>query len=79
MISFVQIFTWIGINPAAARNALIADFLSVRLECLKDMSSEYPEDTFLSWTKRSDGPFLLSLSPLQKNPLWKLVLLVKDV
>ena len=28
MISNVQIFTWIGINLATVRNALIVDFLS---------------------------------------------------
>ena len=41
----VQIFTRIGIVPAAARNAIIADFLSEGLEGLVHMSDEDVRDT----------------------------------
>ena len=57
MISNVKILTWIGINPAAARNALIADFLFDGLEGLKDLTCEDVKDTFASYPKRTDGPF----------------------
>ena len=40
MITNVQIMTWIGINPAAAQNALIADFLSDGLIGLKDLTQD---------------------------------------
>jgi len=46
MISHIQIFTWIGINPAAIRNALISDFLSGWLEGLREVSSDDIKDTF---------------------------------
>ena len=79
MISNVQIFTWIGINPAPVRNALIADFLSGGLGGLRDMTSDDTKDTFASYVKRSDPPFPVVLSPLQKQRLRGLVLLVKDI
>jgi len=63
MISNAQIFTWIGINPASVRNALIADFLSGGLEGLRSMSSDDIKDTFASYIKRSDPPFPIVLSP----------------
>jgi len=36
MICNVQIFTWIGINPAPVRNAVISEFLSGGFEGLRD-------------------------------------------
>ena len=48
MISHVQIFTWIGINPAPVRNALIADFLLGGLGGLRDMSYDDIKGTFAS-------------------------------
>ena len=79
MISNVQTFTWIGINPAPVRNALIADSLSGGLDGLRDMSSDDIKGTFASYVKRSDPPFPVVLSPLQKQRLRGLVLLVKDI
>ena len=79
MISNVQIFTWIGINSATVRNALIADFLSGGLDGLRDMSSDDIKSTFASYVKRADPPFPVVLSPLQKQRLRGLVLLVKDI
>jgi len=38
--------TWIGINPAAARNALIADFLSDGLIGLKNLTQDDVKETF---------------------------------
>ncbi len=65
MISHVQIFTWIGINPAPVRNALIADFLSGGLGGLRDMPSDGIKGIFASYVKRTDPPFPVILSPLQ--------------
>ena len=81
MISNVQIFTWIEINPATVRNALITDFLSGGLDGLRDMSSDDIKNTFASYVKRTDSPFpvVLPPSPLQKQRLRGLVLLVKDI
>ena len=79
MISNVQILTWIGINPATVHNAIIADFLSGGLDGLRDMSSDDIKSTFASYIKRTDAPFPVVLSPLQKQRLRGLVLLVKDI
>jgi len=79
MISNVQIFTWIGIVPATVRNSIIADFLSGGLDGLRDMSSDDIKSTFASYIKRTDAPFPVVLSPLQKQRLRGLVLLVKDI
>jgi len=79
MISNVQILTWIGINPATVRNAIISDFLSGGLDGLRDMSSDDIKSTFASYVKRTDPPFPVVLSPLQKQRLRGLVLLVKDI
>jgi len=79
MIYHIQIFTWIGINPEAFRNALINDFLSKGLEGLREMSSDGSKDTFSSYIKRTDPPFPVVLSLLKKQRLRGLVLLVKDM
>ena len=79
MISNVQIMTWIGINPAAVRNALIADFLSDGLIGLKDLTQDDVKETFASYSKRTDGPFPIPLTVLHKKRLWGLVLVVKDI
>ena len=69
----------IGINPAAARNALIADFLSDGLIGLKDLTQDDVKETFASYAKRTDGPFPIPLTVLHKKRLWGLVLVVKDI
>ena len=79
MISNVQIMQWIDINPAAARNALIADFLSDGLIGLKDLTLDDVKETFSSYAKRTDGPFPIPLTVLHKKRLWGLVLVVKDI
>ena len=79
MISNSQIMTWIGISPAAARNALISDFLSDGLIGLKDLTLDDVKETFSSYAKRTDGPFPIPLTVLRKKRLWGLVLVVKDI
>ena len=79
MISNSQIMTWIGINPAAARNALISDFLSDGLIGLKDLTLNDVKETFSSYAKRTDGPFSIPLTVLHKKRLLGLVLVVKDI
>ena len=79
MISNSQIMTWIGIGPAAARNALISDFLSDGLIGLKDLTLDDVKETFSSYAKRTDGPFPIPLTVLHKKRLWGLVLVVKDI
>ena len=74
----VQIFTRIGIAPAAARNAIIDDFLSEGLEGLLHMSDEDVRDTCASYAKRQDGVFPIILTPILKQRLRALVLWVKD-
>ena len=79
MISLTQILTWIGISPAAVRNAIINDLLSNGLEDLKDLTHDEVKDTLSSYAKRNDGPFPVVLTPLQKQRLRGLVLLIKDI
>ena len=74
----VQIFTRIGIAPAAARNAIIDDFLSEGLEGLLHMSDEDIRDTCAGYAKRQDGVFPIILTPILKQRLRALVLWVKD-
>ena len=73
-----QIMTMVGIAPAANRNAIIADLLSEGLDGLKYMTDEEVRDTCTSYTKRTDGPFPVVLTPVQKQRIKSLVLWVKD-
>ena len=73
-----QIMTMVGIAPAANRNAIIADLLSEGLDGLKYMTDEEVRDTCTSYAKRTDGPFPVVLTPVQKQRIKSLVLWVKD-
>ena len=73
-----QIMTMVGIAPAASRNAIIADLLSEGLDGLKYMTDEEVRDTCTSYAKRTDGPFPVVLTPVQKQRIKSLVLWVKD-
>ena len=66
-LTAIQIFTFMGFQPAAARNAIIADFLSDRLESLYDMTDEDVSEACTSYAKRSDPPFPVMLSPILKK------------
>ena len=77
-LSSVQIMNMIGVGPAANRNAIIADLLSEGLDGLKHMTDEDVHDTCASYAKRTDGPFPVILTPVQKQRIKSLVLWVKD-
>ena len=77
-LTAIQIFNFMGFQPAAARNAIIADFLSDGLESLYDMTDEDVSEACTSYAKRSDPPFPVMLSPILKKRLKSLVLWVKD-
>lgn len=77
-LSSVQIMNMIGVGPAANRNAIIADLLSEGLDGLKHMTDEDVRDTCASYAKRTDGPFPVILTPVQKQRIKSLVLWVKD-
>ena len=77
-LSSVQIMNMIGVGPAANRNAIIADLLSEGLDGLKHMTDEEVRDTCASYAKRTDGPFPVILTPVQKQRIKSLVLWVKD-
>ena len=62
----VQIMNMIGVVPAANRNAIIADLLSEGLNGLKHMRDEAVWDTCASFAKRTDNPFPVILTPVQK-------------
>ena len=74
----VQIMNMIGVGPAANRNAIIADLLSEGLDGLKHMTDEEVRDTCASYAKRTDNPFPVILTPVQKQRIKSLVLWVKD-
>ena len=77
-LSSVQIMNMIGVGPAANRNAIIADLLSEGLDGLKHMTDEDVRDTCASYAKRTDGPFPVILTPVQKQRIKSLVLWVKE-
>ena len=77
-VTNVQLFTWIGVAPAANRNAIIADFLSDGLQGIEHMSDEEVKDACASYAKRNDGAFPIMLTPVQKQRIKSLVLWVKD-
>ncbi len=78
-ITNAQMFTWIGITPAAARNAIIADFLSDNLRGLLTMTLDDVKETCNSYAKRTEGAFPVQLTPLHKQQMRSLVLWVKDM
>ena len=74
----VQMMNMIGIQPAANRNAIIADLLSEGLGGLTHMTDEEVRETCLSYAKRTDAPFPVVLTPVQRQRIKSLVLYVKD-
>ena len=74
----VTILQYMGIAPAARRNAIVSDFLSEGLQGLVLMTSEDVKDTCNSYAKRQDGVFPIILTPIQKQRLRALVLWVQD-
>ena len=54
VLTNVQIMSRMGIGPAAAWNAIIADFLSEGLEGLQHMTEEEVLDACSSYAKRTD-------------------------
>ena len=78
VLTEAQIFSRIGVAPAAARNAIIADFLSEGLEGLVHMSDEDVQETCTSYAKRQDGAFPIILTPILKQRMRSLVMWVKD-
>ena len=68
----------IGISTVQARNAIIADFLSTGLDGLRYMTEEDVRSACTVYSKRTDPPFPIHLTPIQKMRLWSLVLWVKD-
>jgi len=77
-LSKIQIFSMIGVSPPQSRNAIIADFLSEGLEGLRHMTVEDVRDACASYAKRTDGPFPVILTPIQKQRVKSLVLWIKD-
>ena len=78
VLSKIQIFSMIGVSPPQSRNAIIADFLSEGLEGLRHMTVEDVRDACASYAKRTDGPFPVILTPIQKQRVKSLVLWIKD-
>ena len=72
------ILQYIGITPAARRNAILSDFLSEGLQGLILMTSDDVKDTCNSYAKRQYGVFPIILTPIQKQRLRALVLWVQD-
>ena len=77
-LSKIQMMTMIGISTVQARNAIIADFLSTGLDGLRYMTEEDVRSACTVYSKRTDPPFPIHLTPIQKMRLWSLVLWVKD-
>ena len=74
----IQLFTVLGFGTAAVCNALIADFLSGDLAELEHMSEDDVKDACTSYAKRTDGPFPIILTQLQRKRFKALMLWVKD-
>ena len=75
----IQLFTMLGFTTAAVRNALITDFLSGDLVELQHMSEDNVKDACSSYyAKRTDAPFPIILTQLQRNRFKALMLWVKD-
>ena len=74
VLTNIAIFTRMGFAPAAARNAIIADFLSEGLEGPVQMSCEEFRDTYKSYAVRQDGDFPIILTPIQKQGMKSLAL-----
>ena len=78
-ISNDQILTWLGIADANSRRAIAEDFLSEGLEGLENMSDADVKDVCSSYAKRTDAPFPVILTPLERQRMKSLTLWVKDM
>ena len=74
-----QILTWIGISDEDARRAIEDDFLSEGLHGLENMSDSDVKDVCSSYSKRTDDPFPVILTPLERQRMKSLTLWVKDM
>ena len=79
VLTNVQMMTFAGIQPAANRNAIISDLLSEGLDGLTHMTEEEVRDACVSYAKRTDGPFPVILTPIQKQRIKALMLWVQDM
>lgn len=79
VISNAQVFTWMGFNAQAKRNAIIGDFLQEGYGALEFMSDEDVKDMYTSYAKRTDAPFPIICTSAQKQRLRSLVMWVKDM
>lgn len=77
-LSKIHMMTMIGITTVQARNAIIADFLSTGLDGLRYMTEEDVRSACTVYSKRTNPPFPIHLTPIQKMRLWSLVLWIKD-
>ena len=68
----------IGIADDAKRKALVSDLLSEGLNGLRCMGEDDVRDACASYVKRSDNPFPIILSTIQKQRFKALVMWVKD-
>ena len=78
-ISNNQILTWLGITDADFWRAIEEDFLSEGLEGLENMSDADVKDVCSSYAKRTDDPFPVILTPLERQRMKSLTLWVKDM
>ena len=77
-VNMITLCTWMGITTNATRNAIIADLLPDGLAGLEFMSADDIKDACASYAKRTDAPFPVILTPLQKQRFKSLLLWVKD-
>ena len=64
---------------ADAQTAIEDDFLSKGLQGLKDMTDLDAKDVCSSYSKRTDKPFPVILTPLERQRMKALTLWVKDM
>ena len=79
VLTNVQMMTFAGIQPAANRNAIISDLLLEGLDGLTHMTEEEVRDACVSYAKRTNGPFPVILTPIQKQRIKALMLWVQDM
>ena len=73
-----QVLTWLGVTTAPTRAVIRTDLLSDGLSGLEHMSEEEIKDACTSYAKRTDGPFPIIFTLLQRQRVNSLVLWVKD-
>ena len=78
-ITNTQILTWLGIADTNSWNAIEEDFLSEGLGGLENMSEADIKVVCSSYAKRTDEPFPVILTPLEKQRMKSLTLWVKDM